>query len=71
MILHLLVEDSYIDEFAAGLPKDKVTIIEEDFKENQKKLQNTLEDYQNHESGFISYSENMKDINMWLKEKEE
>lgn len=68
--IHLLIDDNYVEEFMAELPKDKITVIEEDFKENTIKLHNELESYQNNKSEFIPFSQSMKNLNSWLKEKE-
>jgi len=68
--IHLLIEDDYVETFMAELPKDKISVIEEDFKANQTKLQDVLQSYQDHNSGFIPYYDSMKDLNAWLLEKE-
>ncbi len=68
--IHLLIDDDYVEEFMRELPKDKITVIEEDFKENIIKLQDSLDNYQNHKSESIPFYESMKNMNSWLKEKE-
>jgi len=69
-IIHLLVDDDYIDGFVDGLPKDKVTIVEQDFQENKKLLQDELESYQDNSIEFIPYSQSMKNITLWLNDRD-
>ena len=68
--IHLLIEDDYIEEFIHGLPKDKVIVIEEDFKENKIMLDDELKNYQQNPSDFIPYSKSMKELSIWLNERE-
>jgi hypothetical protein len=68
-ILHLLIEDDYIEEFVSSLPRDKVTIVEKEFNENKKLLQDELEKYNNEDVEIKPYHESMQDLNIWLKEK--
>ena len=68
--IHLLIDDDYIETFMASLPKDKISVIEEDFKENKKKLHDTFESYKTNPRDFKPYNESMKDMNVWLKDKE-
>lgn len=68
--IHLLIEDDFVEEFMSGLPKDKITVIEEDFQENKKFLHDTLQDYNSDKSNVIPYYNSMKEMNNWLKEKE-
>lgn len=68
--IHLLIEDDFVEEFICGLPRDKITVIEEDFKENQKLLQAELQNYYEQKSVPTPFYESMKESNEWLKEKE-
>ena len=68
--IHLQIEDDYIDEFMNSLPKDNVIVIEEDFKENKKLLQDELKSYQDNPNDFIPYNDSMKDMTLWLEERE-
>ena len=68
--IHLLIEDDYVETFMDALPKDKITVIEEDFKKNQEKLQKVLDSYENHNSSFTPYNDSMKNLSIWIKEKE-
>ncbi len=51
------------------LPKDKVIVIEENFKENQELLKNSLLSYQKENQEFIPYYDSMKNIDTWFEEK--
>ncbi len=64
--IHLQVEDDYIDTFMESLPKDKVVVIEENFKDNQQKLHEVLNLYKKSPDVFVSYYDSMKDIGSWL-----
>lgn len=69
--ISFLIEDDFIEEFIQQLPKDKVTVIEEDFEDNKKLLKEVLEKYMKDKDGFISYNESMKNINEWFLKREE
>ncbi|MFT7002949.1 MAG: hypothetical protein ACJAWW_000283 [Sulfurimonas sp.] len=69
--IHLLVDQDYIEDFMKTLPKEKVIVIEEDFKSNQKMLQNVVENYQTDKNSFIPYYNSMKDLNSWLETRQE
>ena len=68
--LHLLINDEYISEFVNALDKDRVKVIEENFKENQTIIQDVLTSYNSDNSDFIPYYESMQDMSIWLKELE-
>lgn len=68
--IHLLIEDDFVESFMASLPKDKITAIEEDFKENKKLLNDELQHYNDDKSAVVPYYESMKELNNWLQEKE-
>lgn len=67
--LHLQVEDDYIETFIQQLPKDKVVIIEEDFKDNQQMFQIQAREYKNSDASFVSYYDSMKELNNWLEQR--
>lgn len=69
-MVHLLIEDDYVEDFMNTLPKDKITVIEEDFKSNQHLLENELQKYSDDKSSVIPYYESMKELGLWLNEKE-
>ena len=61
--IHLQVEDDYIEELMNTLPKYKVRVIEDDFKENKKLLEDELKNYRDNLTSFIPYSESIKRLN--------
>ena len=69
--IHLQVEDDYIDAFMKSLPKDKVVVIEENFKENQITLHKALKDYENDKEKFTPYYESMKKLSSWFEMKQD
>ncbi len=68
MLLHLLIDDDFIEEFVKSLPMDKVSIVEKEFQENKKLLQKELDNY-NQTKQSNPYQESMQNLNVWLKEK--
>lgn len=68
--IHLLVEEDYIEELMQNLPKDKVKIVEENFKENKVLLENSLDDALENENDLTPYNETIKNINDWLSTRE-
>lgn len=68
--IHLLVEDDYIETFIAELPKGKATVIEKDFTENQEHLKDGFSNYLDNKSTLLPYYESMKELSIWLKERE-
>jgi hypothetical protein len=69
--IHLLVDEDYIEDFMKTLPKEKVIVIEEDFKTNQKMLQNVLKEYKTDKNSFTPYYDSMKDLSSWLETRQE
>jgi len=67
--IQLLIEDDYIEEFMASLPKDKVSVIELDFQANEKKLHKVVQDYRESKEDFIPYFKSMKNISSWFNAK--
>ena len=67
--LHLLVKDEFIEEFVKSLPKEKVIVVEKEFKENKKLFQDELNKYNNDKLMTIPYQESAKELNLWLKGK--
>jgi len=68
--VHLLVDDAYIDSFIQELPKEKVVVVENNFKENKQLLVSELNAYLENNIDVKSYANSMKDLTSWLKEKE-
>ena len=69
-ILHLLIDDDNIQSFVDSLDKEKVKIVEEDFESNRVLIQGVLDSYSSEKNLFIPYYDSMKDMSIWLKEKE-
>lgn len=68
--VHLQIEDDYIEDFMKMLPRDKVVVIEEDFKDNRGLLQKELQKYRNGRDCFRMYYDSMTLLSSWLQEKE-
>jgi hypothetical protein len=69
--LHLLVEDDYIETFIDSLEKEKVVVIEKDFSQNQELLQSEFSNYKEKKLECKTYYASMKELSIWLKEKEQ
>ncbi|WP_321777189.1 hypothetical protein [Sulfurimonas sp.] len=67
-ILHLLIEDSFIESFVESLPREKVKIVEEDFELNKQLLAKEMQNYKNDREDFYPYLESMKNLDIWFKE---
>ena len=67
--IHLLVEDDFIEELMGMLPRDKVIVVEENFKENRDLLQVELQHYKDDKADFIPYYESMTQLDSWLQER--
>jgi len=62
----LLIDEDYINEFMNSLPKNKVIVVEENFKINKELFANHLEEYKNGDVEPISYYESSKNLSTWL-----
>lgn len=69
--LQIQVEDDYLETFLETLPQDKVKIVDQTFLDNQKRLQEELENFLQGRGEFTPYYETMKEMDNWLKEGEE
>lgn len=67
--IHLQVEDDFIEELMGMLPRDKVIVVEENFKENRDLLQKALQDYKDDKADFIPYYESMTQLDSWLQDR--
>ena len=70
-IVHLMIDDDYVESFVASLDNTKIRIIEKDFQENKILLENSLRDYQLSGEDFKPLTDTMKDIDIWLEGKDE
>ncbi len=68
--IQLQIEDDFFEEFIQTLPKDKVTLIDQTFIDNQNKFIQAYNDYKNAPETFHSHLDNMKELDNWLKEAE-
>ncbi len=69
--IHLQVDEDYIDTFMLTLPKEHVTVIEENFKENQALLVQEMNTYNEKSQKFTPYFGSMKNIDSWFDELKE
>lgn len=64
--IQIQVEDDYIETFLKSLPQDKVRIVDQAFIDNQKKLQEELENFLHGKGEFSPYYETMQEMDNWL-----
>jgi len=69
MLLNLLIDDDFIEEFVKSLPRDKVVIVEKEFQENRVKLQKEFDNYKQNKNQIKSYQQSKKELDKWLKQK--
>ena len=69
--VQLQIEDDFYDEFLETLPRDKVTVLDQFYIDNQNKFVKELDSFKSGAQEFTSHLENMKEIDSWLKEAEE
>ena len=67
--IHLQVEDDYIEELMGLISRDKVIVLEENFKENRDLLQEALQHYRDDKEDFIPYYESMTELDSWMQER--
>jgi len=67
--IHLQVEDDYVEELMGMLSKDKVVVVEENFRDNRDLLQEALQHYRDDKSDFIPYYESMTELDSWIQER--
>lgn len=66
--IQIQVADDYLETFLTTLPQDKVKVIDQTFLDNQKRLQEELENFLHGKGEFTSYYETMKEMDSWLQE---
>jgi len=69
MLLNLLIDDDFIEEFVKSLPRDKVVIVEKEFQENRVELQKEFDNYKQNKNQIKSYQQSKKELDEWLKQK--
>ncbi len=67
--IQLLIEDDYMEEFIAALPKDRVSVVDVGLEVNQEKLHQVVQDYKDNPEDFIPYFKSMKNISAWFNAK--
>ncbi len=65
-LIHLLVDNAYIEQLMQELPKDKVVVVEESFKENKKLFEAEVQNYKSNNLKTKDYYESMRELNSWL-----
>jgi hypothetical protein len=70
-LLHLLVDDTIVEDFVSNLDKEKIRVVEVDFESNKTLLAQSYNKYiEDKDTQLIPYSQSMKDIGIWLKDME-
>lgn len=64
----LQIEDAFMESFLKMLPSEKVQIVTWEFADDQRKLQEELQNYLSDSAAFTPYYDNMKEIDSWLSE---
>ena len=67
--LHLLVDESYIEEFVQSFPAEKVRIVEHNFEENKKLFERLFDAYTSQKEAVYLYSESIQNTNEWLEKR--
>jgi len=62
-LIHLLVDNDYITQLMQELPKDKVVVVEENFKENKKLFEDEIQNYKDNNLETKDYYESMRELN--------
>lgn len=68
--IQIQIEDDYLETFLETLPQEKVKVVDQTFLDNQKRLQEELDNFLHGKGEFTSYHETMKEMDNWLKEGE-
>jgi len=64
--LTLKVNDDYYDELLTLLPKNKVSVVDDNFLRHQKLLQYELDSYLNEETAYTLYKSSIDKTNKWI-----
>jgi len=62
-LIHILVDNDYIAQLMQELPKDKVVVVEENFKENKKLFEDEIQNYKDNNLETKDYYESMRELN--------
>ncbi len=61
-VVHLLVDDEYIQSFIDTLDREKIKIVEKDFEKNKKLFEEVFQSYINSDIDFFPYYHGVRDI---------
>ncbi len=70
MIIQVKVKKDFVEEFISLLPKDKVKILEENFLQHQKQLEDTLQNYIQNKNKAQPLFESLESLNSLFKTEE-
>jgi len=62
-LVHLLIDNDYIEQLMQELPKGKVRVVEENFKNHKKLFEDEVVKYKNGNLETKDYYESMKGLN--------
>jgi len=69
--IQIEVKDSYLEKFLnllQALPQDEIKIVDQQFQEDKRVLEEVVRKYRSGEGEFVPYEEGMKEIDIWLDE---
>jgi len=64
--VELKIDDDFYDELVKMLPKNKASIVDDNFLEHQKVLKEELENYKNENLSFTLYQSSIDKTNKWV-----
>jgi len=64
--VELKIDDEFYDELLSMLPKNRASVVDDNFLEHQKVLQEELENYKNENLPFTLYQSSIDRTNKWL-----
>jgi len=64
--VELKIDDDFYDELVKMLPKNKTTIVDDNFLKHQKILKEELENYKNENLSFTLYQSSIDKTNKWV-----
>jgi len=64
--VEIKIDDDFYDELLSMLPKNRASVVDDNFLEHQKVLQEELENYKNENLPFTLYQSSIDKTNKWL-----
>jgi len=64
--VELKVDDDFYEELTNMLPKNKLSIVDENFLNHQKTLQEELANYKDAKTSYTLYLSSIEETNMWV-----